>query len=1552
MTSSSSTLAYRGKRLSIEQALRQVAALLDKNEFSAAEPLAREIVKAAPKLDAGLQMLGLSLSEQGDASKLPEALKYCRAAVEVNPGSPHLKNVLANVLTKAGQFTEAEQVFQEALALSPDLADALYNQAKLYIAMKRYDEAEAGFQKALVVSPNQPEIYHNLGICSYNKENYQQAVLWLKLSLHLTQDAYRKGELCFHMGLCNEKVHSYNDAIYWFEQALEFNPNAFQALVHISYALFYTNKFMQAEMYAENYLEHCPPAEKDALNARMLLCGIYKATGNNLKAIEEYKEIVTEFPDVAPAFSNMLLDMVYSEEVEQDELFVWCKKYASLYEAPYIPYWPKHTNTPDPERKLRIGYVSADFFNHSVSYFALPLITRHDKQRFEVITYAVRNMPGVVSDQYKKETKWSPLQGLSTEEFVKKILDDKIDILIDLSGHTGGNQMEVFARKPAPIQATWLGYPFSTGLSSMDYRIVDAIVEPKGTTEHLNTERLVRIPGMFCAYRPSIAAPERLINGDLDIRPTPAKENGYITFGCCNNIAKVTDYTLKLWAKVLENSPTAMLLIETSDVESEFTRNRLATRFETNGVPMHRVILSNKAKNRQYSLYHDIDIVLDPFPCNGGTTTCDALFMGVPVVSLSGIRFMSRIGATALTNIGHPEWVTESPDEYIRIATELASDVEKLDQIRQTLRSEVENSPLMDEVGFTRKVERAYREMWRAWCATQHGEVYTPDLDGGESAAEGHSAASPVVAEPTVMSTQWHRLDTLRQEHNWQALLEESQAMLLEAPKSPELHYFNGLALLHTASPEAALEALTWAYQQQPEVSDHAVGLATALKQAGRDIDAEVLLRKTCEQHPDAIDAYCLLAEYLQAQGQCQSLASEDTGHKFNEAISLMQHVLEKDPRHKEVWIKLAQLQYYRNRPSEAEVAARRVLKLDPLHYDTNVLLAKLSMSRFNFSHANEVLSRLLDTHPDTSQNAAELTLANLSTLRGNVADAIRYDFMAEQKQPTSFEALSQLLFHLDYHKINPESYKKLQQQFAQAVQSVNPEHVQHLNLPEPDRKLRIGFVSATLHDATTTHLALPVFELIDRSQFDILVYHNGEHYDRVTQHLHRTVGPENWRFTKGISAEVMEALVADDQIDILIDMDGHQAQNFLRAFAKQLAPIQIKWLGNPGSTGLPNMNYLITDSTLSSDTAHTSLYTEKPLYMSDRAFCVYRPFAKNPEWHSMPVFAPQPAPAEEKGHFTFGAVCDNIALTQETLQLWAKVLLAVPESKLLLTNLHPLEHVCQILTGYGVDSSRVITPDSGVSNTLRLYQSLDIALDTLPCNQWLTSLDALWMGVPLITLAGSLPAQRIGAAILTQLKLDEWIAYSEDEYVDKIIKLVQQPLDARNTQRKALRETMSQSVLMDEVAYTRAFEVKLKETWTSWCNSPQSAAAHSHIDEQNALQLCRMLMEQEAYVEAWEGYRAVLANWPNCMEALYGLGLNALLRNQPQLAEQLLTRALSTMAQTGHNLQADCLATLGQAYLRQGNSEHALACWQHAQKLRESEQVRDWITELTGALH
>lgn len=1546
------SLSPTRKQPNIEQQLQQATAYIEQRLYAEAETLARDMIRHAPELDVAYQILGLSLSEQNIPEKYQEAVEACKKAVSLSPNNSGFLNLLGNALSKIKScHTEAEAAYKKAMTLDPGSLDPLYNLSKLYITMGRMTEAEAGFQEALVKSPQQPEIYHNLGICAYNQEAHQQAILWFKLALHLTADSYRKGELTYHIGLCHEKMNRYRDAIEWFEKTLDFNPHAFDALIHICFSLYYTNQFKPAEMYVKAYLQHSPEENRDTLNAKMLLCGILKATGNNLGAIEIYKEIVDEFPRAHEAFSNMLLDMVYSDEITQDEMFSWCKKYADRYEKPYIDSWPKHKNTPDPERKLRIGYVSADFFNHSVSYFALPLITRHDKNKFEVITYAVRNMPGLVSDQYKKETRWTPLHGMNPNDFFNKIIEDEIDILIDLSGHTGGNQLGVLARKPAPIQVTWLGYPFSTGLKSMDYRIVDEIVEPKGTTEHLNTERLVRIPGMFCAYRPSIGAPERLLNGDLDIQTTPAKANGYVTFGCCNNIAKVTDYTLQLWARVLEAVPTAKLLIETGDVESEFTQEKLHARFANNGVPVDRVILSDRAKNRQYSLYHQIDIALDPYPCNGGTTTCDALFMSVPVVSLSGVRFMSRIGATALTNIGHPEWVTDSPDEYVNIAVNLAADIEQLDHIRQKLRGEVENSPLMDEVGFTRKVERAYREMWRAWCAAQQGQHYEPDLDGASTA---HAQSHDEIVETVQAQTNWPQLEALQQAADWEGLSQHVMALLDQQPENPELNYFGGVAYQKLGDVDTALAMLEKAHGQAPDNDVISLQLAQTYLAAGHEAQAESVLRQLSQSShglsATGLLASNMLADLLVAQGKRQSLASEDTNQKFNEAISLLQHVLEYRPQQLESWITLAKLQAYRNRHTESEVAVRRVLKLDAQHYEANVLLARMVMSRFHFEQAEKILNQLLEAYPEDPRIDAELALSELYANRGWIERASELDHLMVQKQPTSLQAWQLLFCHLEAAPVDPQQHRDLQSRFLKAL-GVNAQTT-HLNPPDASRKLRLGVLGGDLRGDFCATLCLPVLEMLNTSQFEVMVYFNGEVFDRTSQRLRHVVGADNWRFTRGLTQEMMIGLIQQDEIDVLIDLDGHGPHNQLPTLAAHPAPVQIKWLGNTASTGVENIGYWLTDKTQASEASDLSRVTEAPLHMIEHAYCVYRPFADHPEWHSMPAFAVQEAPSVAKGYLTFGSLASNQGLTRATLALWSRTLHAVEHARLVLSNQEILATVREFMVEQGIDPERVYVTQTHLDTPLRLCHEIDIALDTIPANECLSTLHTLWMGVPIVTLVGTLPAQRITASLLNQLGHEEWVANDEAQFLDIVRTLAGQPIAERNAQRHALRDQMRQSPLLDEVGFTREFEAKIRSVWQAWCNSPAADAAKDHQNQREALQLCSMLMQQGDYAQAWNGYKSILTQWPQCAEALYGLGLNALLSGQPQQAEQLLSRALSMMMQTGHFLQADCLATLGQTYLSMEKPEHALACWQNALSLQDSEQVRTWVSELTGALH
>jgi predicted O-linked N-acetylglucosamine transferase (SPINDLY family) len=404
--------------------------------------------------------------------------------------------------------------------------------------------------------------------------------------------------------------------------------------------------------------------------------------------------------------------MVYAASVSPQELAATAREFGERLADPLRQQRP-FVRDRDPERKLRIGYVSADFREHPANYFFEPLLKLHDRQTFEVFAYYNLAQGDNITARLKQEfDHWRDVHVLSDGAVANLIEADEIDILVDLAGHTGHSRLLVFARKPAPVQVTWLGYPATTGMVAMDYRITDSYAEPPGMTEHLNAETLWRLPEIFCCY----AAHE---NSPDVIDHPPFEDNGHITFGCFNNFAKVTNPVLETWARILAQATESRLLLEILGLESPKFRAEVETRLQRCGLPLDRVILEPRKRSNQFVLYNRIDIALDPFPCAGGTTSFDTMWMGVPFITLAGEHFVSRMGVTILANAGMPELIAKNTDEYVSLAVNLALDKDRLRFLRHDLRQKVAASPLMNQPAFARNMEAAYREMWRKWCATQ-----------------------------------------------------------------------------------------------------------------------------------------------------------------------------------------------------------------------------------------------------------------------------------------------------------------------------------------------------------------------------------------------------------------------------------------------------------------------------------------------------------------------------------------------------------------------------------------------------------------------------------------------------------------------------------------------------------------------------------------------------------------------------------------------------------------------------------------------------------------
>ncbi|MGH7436796.1 MAG: tetratricopeptide repeat protein, partial [Polyangiaceae bacterium] len=372
-----------------------------------------------------------------------------------------------------------------------------------------------------------------------------------------------------------------------------------------------------------------------------------------------------------------------------------------------------HPSEPAPDRRLRVGYVSGDLREHAVASFLPPVFEHHDRAGFEVTAYSNVSKPDGFTEWFRSHAdRWRDITGLDDEAAGRQVRDDGIDLLVDLTMHTGGARQLLFARKPAPVQVCWLAYAGTTGMTAMDYRVTDPHLDPPALDgagyARAYSERPLRLADTFWCYRPQLTLP---------VSPLPARATGRVTFGSCNNFSKIHDGTLKLWARVLDATPGSRCLMV---VPSFTAQARVRERFKKLGIDGDRLELVGQKRLPDYlANYHSVDIGLDTVPCAGGTTSLDSFYMGVPVVTLVGRTVAGRAGVCFARNLGMPELVAETADDYVRIATRLASDLPRLEEIRGSLRTRMAASPLMDEPRFVRELEAAFRAAWRAWCSSR-----------------------------------------------------------------------------------------------------------------------------------------------------------------------------------------------------------------------------------------------------------------------------------------------------------------------------------------------------------------------------------------------------------------------------------------------------------------------------------------------------------------------------------------------------------------------------------------------------------------------------------------------------------------------------------------------------------------------------------------------------------------------------------------------------------------------------------------------------------------
>lgn len=659
------------------------------------------LLSRQPQHAKALNLLGVIAQVEG---AYEEAERCCRAAIAIDPdwAAPH--NNLGNVLMARNDFAAAEPCFRKALACDSTYAEAYCNLALLLNRTGRYKEAQEAAREAIRLKPDFAGAMNNLGSILLNLGKFAEGIEQYRQAVALQPDLI---EAQVNLSLCLEEPGRLLACMDHFQRMLARQPDSYIALLRLTQAHMALKEHDQAEDYVRRILAFKP----DALDALVLLACIASGQGLNQRVLEISEQAQALGGGFGVGMSR-IFHSLYTDDVDQARLFEltrdWARQYIEIGPRENdIPEEYCFPNTPGIGRKLKIAYISRDFAKHSVSYFLEPVLKHHDKNNYAIYCYANLLHPDEVTPRFQKlADEWRDVALVSDTDVLKRIREDEIDILVDLSGHTTGGRPSLLARKPAPLLVNYLGYPATTGLAAVDYRLVDEMTDPPGEADQFHTEKLWRLPGGFLTYQPPENAP--------DVAPSPCLENGYVTFGCFNVALKVTEQCVELWSKILHAVPDSRLLLKSLTFSSQRGKDYFQNLFTEQGIDPERVALFDWLPDTSghLGLYGKIDIALDPFPYNGTTTTCEALWMGVPVIALVGNRHSARVGLSLLSQTGLAELVADTQEDYFQKAVALAKDSERLRSLRENIRSRMAASPLLDHAGFTKKLEQAYQEMW------------------------------------------------------------------------------------------------------------------------------------------------------------------------------------------------------------------------------------------------------------------------------------------------------------------------------------------------------------------------------------------------------------------------------------------------------------------------------------------------------------------------------------------------------------------------------------------------------------------------------------------------------------------------------------------------------------------------------------------------------------------------------------------------------------------------------------------------------------------------
>jgi predicted O-linked N-acetylglucosamine transferase (SPINDLY family) len=1275
------------------------------------------------------QFVSIASEWAGDLAKLAELRSSLRGRMERSPlmdAAKFARNIENTFQDIWGKWVDQHAIDESSaatpmIAKQPDLGGLLVNLLKSandHRDAGRLAEAQRIYQQILVHDPTNPAALNNLGAIFMSQRHFDQAIGCFRkiVAAHpeMAQGHVNLGNALGMAGRLTEATASIS-------RALELAPDWPPALVNLANVVEQTGEVDQARELLERALAQ-KPNDTDALVA---LGNVFKRCGQVSQALEYYGAAAQADPGNAGARHNRLYCLYFDPHRDSRKILEELRDWGSQFSQPLAKLARPHENPRDPNRKLKVGYVCADFRDHVVGRNLLPLLREHDRGQVEVFCYSnVANPDGFTQLIQAQADHWRDVRALNDQQAAELIRADAIDVLVDCTLHMAGCRLGVFARRPAPLQVTFAGYPGGTGLEAIGWRLTDPYLDPPGKFDGDYVERSYRLADSFWCY--DAAAMQWQAGAGVlpapPVEPLPAQRNGYVTFGCLNNFCKVNDGILELWCKVLNALPTARMSLL---APGGSPRQRVLDKVAALGVAPGRIGFVDFQPRQLYlAQFAQIDLALDTLPYNGHTSSLDSFWMGVPVITRVGETVVGRAGYSQLCNLGLPELAAQDDEQFLKIAVEWAGNLSKLGELRGTLRDRIERSPLMDAAKFARNIEKAFREMWTQWA-----------LNGNDRKS---SPSAPVRPE---------NLQTVAQ-------------------------------LLNSA-------------QQH--------------RDSGRQSEAQKLYEQVLDRDPNNTAALNNLGIILAGRRQ------------FEEAITYFRRIVDANPQQAQGQLNLGNALAEVGKLEEAKACMSRALELMPNWLPALVNLGHLLQQSGEIDRALELLERAVAQNP--KQANALVSLGNVHKDAARLTAAIECYERAVQVRPDFAAADSNRIFALGLHPDYTAEAIFQQQRLWDRRHAAPLAKLRkpHDNDKEPDRRLRIGYVSADFRDHAVGRNILPLIREHDREQFEVMLYSNVDKSDGMTQ-LFRA-GCDAWRDVGILDDQRCADLIRRDRIDILVDLSLHSRGNRLLVFARKPAPVQVCFAGYPGGTGMETMDWRLTDPYLDPVGQFDAFHVERAHRLADSFWCYDRAAM---EWDADGGAPPTVTdlPAAHNGFITFGCLNNFCKVNDAVLELWGQVLRNVASSRMSLM-VPPGECRDRVLTKLGergVAAERIsFVTYQPRQKYLAEFGRIDLGLDTFPYNGHTASLDAMWMGVPVITRIGKTVVGRAGFSQLCNLGLPELAAQDDGQFV-AIATDWAGDLPRLAQLRRTLRARMSASPLADASRFARNIESAYRQMWRTWC--------------------------------------------------------------------------------------------------------------------------------------